>query len=169
VTFESSVELNMINLGRRIVPWFRRLTDREPMDVELSPEARLHRLASKGLFFARLDRPAVPKGRRASRRDVGVSPLLTAALYGPSDAAATKLVLSFIPSAGGDIAALERWFADDVLGDENVLEGARAFLHTHPAAGLTMTGGTIGCAHEEGKDYPVGADCPQCPFWKGKQ
>lgn len=23
----------------------------------------------------------------------------------------------------------------------------------------------IGCPHEEGKDYPMGKKCPQCPFW----
>jgi len=32
-----------------------------------------------------------------------------------------------------------------------------------------MTNGVIGCPHEEGIDYPLGEDCPFCPFWKGKQ
>jgi hypothetical protein len=27
----------------------------------------------------------------------------------------------------------------------------------------------MGCPHEEGEDFPVGEDCPFCPFWKGKQ
>jgi hypothetical protein len=27
----------------------------------------------------------------------------------------------------------------------------------------------MGCPHEEGKDFPVGGDCPFCPYWKGKQ
>jgi hypothetical protein len=26
----------------------------------------------------------------------------------------------------------------------------------------------IGCPHEEGIDYPDGAECPECPFWKGR-
>ena len=32
-----------------------------------------------------------------------------------------------------------------------------------------MSDGNIGCPHEEGKDFPVGGDCPFCPWWKGKQ
>ena len=27
----------------------------------------------------------------------------------------------------------------------------------------------MGCPHEEGEDFPLGEDCPFCPFWKGKQ
>lgn len=27
----------------------------------------------------------------------------------------------------------------------------------------------MGCPHEEGEDFPVGENCPFCPFWKGKQ
>lgn len=159
----------MADLYRRIVPWFRAITSREPMEVELSPLARTERMASKGLLFARLDRPAVPKGRRAPKKDLGVSPLITGAFYGPSDGQATKLVLSFIPSPVGDAATIERWLAEDVLADDRVSEQARLFLHAHAAAGITVTGGTVGCPHEEGTDYPDGGDCPRCPFWKGKQ
>jgi hypothetical protein len=32
-----------------------------------------------------------------------------------------------------------------------------------------MSDGNMGCPHEEGLDFPVGEDCPFCPFWKGKQ
>jgi hypothetical protein len=31
-----------------------------------------------------------------------------------------------------------------------------------------MTQEIIGCPHEEGIDYPEKEDCPQCPFWKGR-
>ena len=27
----------------------------------------------------------------------------------------------------------------------------------------------VGCPHEEGIDFPLGGDCPLCPFWNGKQ
>lgn len=159
----------MADLSNRVVPRFRSFTDREAMEVELSPEARRTRLGSKGLLFARLDRPAVPRGRRASKKDVQASPLLTAALYGPDDGRATKLVLSFIPSGAQEPTALERWVSQDVLADAKVLEEARGFLAAHPAAGITVTGGTIGCPHEEGDDFPTATDCPLCPFWTGKQ
>jgi hypothetical protein len=26
----------------------------------------------------------------------------------------------------------------------------------------------IGCPHEEGKDYPLGENCPQCPYWANR-
>jgi hypothetical protein len=30
---------------------------------------------------------------------------------------------------------------------------------------VVMTGGIVGCPHEEGIDYPLGEDCPHCPYW----
>src|SRR5438270_621056 len=34
---------------------------------------------------------------------------------------------------------------------------------------VAMSEGNLGCPHEEGEDFPLGGDCPFCPFWKGKQ
>jgi hypothetical protein len=31
-----------------------------------------------------------------------------------------------------------------------------------------LTDRIIGCPHEEGKDYPAGDVCPQCPFWANR-
>ena len=154
---------------KQITPWFRDLTDREPMEVDLSPEARRTRLGSKGLLFARLDKPAVPRGRRASKKDVQTSPLITVALYGPDDRRATKVAISFVLTGSHDPGSLERWVSPDILADTKILQEARDFISAHPAAGITVTGGTIGCPHEEGDDFTPGGDCPLCPFWKGKQ
>lgn len=159
----------MADLLNLVIPWFRQLTDREPMHADLSAEARRTRLGSKDLLFARLDKPAVPHGRRASKRDLQASPLITVAFYGPNDDRATKVAISFIPEGSGNPSAMERWVSEDVLGDDKVLEETRAFLASHTAAGITVTGGTIGCPHEAGDDFVPGGDCPLCAFWGGKQ
>jgi hypothetical protein len=33
---------------------------------------------------------------------------------------------------------------------------------------VVVTQGIIGCPHEEGIDYPVGEQCPRCPFWANR-
>jgi MFS family permease len=33
---------------------------------------------------------------------------------------------------------------------------------------VAMVDRIIGCPHEEGVDYPEGEECPECPFWRGK-
>ena len=39
----------------------------------------------------------------------------------------------------------------------------------HGVKQVAMSQGNLGCPHEEGEDFPLGEDCPFCPFWKGKQ
>ena len=43
------------------------------------------------------------------------------------------------------------------------------FFLQHGVRQVAMTEGNMGCPHEEGEDFPVGGDCPFCPFWTGKQ
>ena len=40
-----------------------------------------------------------------------------------------------------------------------------AFLRQHGARSAVVTRGILGCPHEEGIEYPIGAACPHCPFW----
>ena len=139
------------------------------MRVELSPEARRSRLGSKGLLLARLDKPSGPRRRTASKQDLRASPVITVALYGPDDDKAGKLVIAHCVEPDREPDILERWTSEDVLEDVKILEEARAFIASHPAPAITITEGTVGCPHEEGKDFPLGGDCPACPFWNGKQ
>ena len=44
-----------------------------------------------------------------------------------------------------------------------------AFFRRHGVKSVGMSEGNLGCPHEEGDDFPLGGDCPFCPFWKGKQ
>ena len=43
------------------------------------------------------------------------------------------------------------------------------FFEQYGVRSVAMSEGNMGCPHEEGEDFPVGGDCPFCPFWKGKQ
>lgn len=39
----------------------------------------------------------------------------------------------------------------------------------HEARAVVVSNGNMGCVHEVGEDFPVGSDCPFCPFWRGRQ
>lgn len=65
--------------------------------------------------------------------------------------------------------ALQRWAGPNVADDRQVHAEIKAFIQEHKAKSVVITDGVIGCPHEEGIDYPLGEDCPFCPFWKGKQ
>ena len=41
-------------------------------------------------------------------------------------------------------------------------------LREHGADLVVASDRIIGCPHEEGADYPIGAKCPFCPFWRNQ-
>jgi len=59
----------------------------------------------------------------------------------------------------------ERWIGRD---DDGIAIAALAFVREHGARSIGMIDRIIGCPHEEGIDYPLGASCPQCPLWEGR-
>ena len=98
-------------------------------------------------------------------------PIATIAFYGPDDKQATKVVVSVFLRESSEPNFLERWFSKgdiDVREDLDICEQILAFLKPHAPRSTVITGGIIGCPHEEGVDYPEGASCPQCPFWAGR-
>jgi len=64
---------------------------------------------------------------------------------------------------------LKRWWGQDVIRDLDIQKNVADFIKAHGAKSVVITDGIIGCPHEEGIDFPVGAECPYCPFWQGKQ
>ncbi len=94
-------------------------------------------------------------------------PIATVALYGPDDRIATKVAAAIIPHEHGDVRDLERWHAHagDVRDDDAIGAAVLAFVRASGARTVAMVDQIIGCPHEEGIDYPVGAQCPRCPFW----
>jgi len=95
-------------------------------------------------------------------------PIGTIAYYGPDDKTTTKIVAGVISEEGAE-PIIERWVATDVTTSPKVRKEIDAFFAKHGVTRVVMSEGNMGCPHEEGKDFPVGGDCPFCPWWKGKQ
>jgi hypothetical protein len=108
--------------------------------------------------------------RRWARRGFRGYPIGSIAAYGPTDQQATKLAVGIKRGEEEDVAVLHRWFSEteDARRNEAILTEVLAFLRDHKVKSLVMPEAIIGCPHEEGKDYPPGISCPQCPFWEGR-
>jgi hypothetical protein len=97
-------------------------------------------------------------------------PLATLAPYGPTDKQATKLVVSIFPRPQAKPTVVRKWFVDsgDVRENAGVTSEVTTFLKEHEVAHAAMADRIMGCPHEEGTDYPLGAPCPHCHFWAGR-
>ena len=107
---------------------------------------------------------------RQARRGFRGYPIGTVAFYGPDAALATKAAVGIVAEAGAEPVAVERWFSErgDVRSDGTIGRSILAYLEAHRVRSVMLSPGIIGCPHEEGVDYPLGAECPRCPFWHGK-
>lgn len=108
--------------------------------------------------------------RRKSERKGPGGPIGTIAFYGPDNRHASKVAVGIAPRAGAKVTELERWFENglDVRIDPRVGKEVTEFLRARGVRTVAVAEGIIGCPHEEGVDYPDGEECPECPFWKGK-
>jgi hypothetical protein len=95
-------------------------------------------------------------------------PIGTVAMYGPDDKTTTKIAAGVILHDGAE-AIIKRWVATDVTTNPKVQQEMKDFFLQHGVKSVAMSEGNMGCPHEEGEDFPLGEDCPFCPFWKGKQ
>ena len=95
-------------------------------------------------------------------------PIGTKAWYGPDDQKTTKIVASVILHPTAE-PILERFVGSNVLDDAKVKQAIAELFEKYSVKKIIETDGNIGCAHEEGEDFPIGSDCPFCPFWKGLQ
>jgi hypothetical protein len=107
---------------------------------------------------------------RQARRGFRGYPVGTVAFYGPDASRATKAAVGVVAEAGGEPVAMERWsIADgDARSDGVIGRMVLAYLEAHRVKSVVLSPGILGCPHEEGVDYPLGAECPQCPYWHGK-
>ena len=99
----------------------------------------------------------------------GKYPIGTLAFYGPDDVTTTKIAAGIILRDGGDASAMERWVAVDVTQNPKVQAEIKAFFARNGVKTVVAADGNIGCPHEKGVDFPVGQQCPFCPFWSGIQ
>ncbi len=95
-------------------------------------------------------------------------PLGTVAMYGPDDKTTTKLVAAVITGPDAE-PVLKRWVGTGITDDERVQQELRTWFELHGVQQVVMSEGNMGCPHEEGEDFPVGEDCPFCPYWRGRQ
>jgi len=97
-------------------------------------------------------------------------PIGTVALYGPDDQTATKIVVGIILTKGGEAVHLRKWYSDqtDIRNDEMIQAEVMDYLKKHNVKSVGAPEQIIGCPHEEGKDYPEGSKCPECPFWANR-
>jgi hypothetical protein len=96
-------------------------------------------------------------------------PIGTLAFYGPDATFASKVAVGFIETEGSE-PEMKVWFSDeeDVRNDRKIGEEITKYLTSRGVKSVVASDGIIGCPHQEGIDYPIGEECPQCPFWKGK-
>ena len=102
--------------------------------------------------------------------DVAESPHLigTIVYYGPDDKTTTKIVAGVVKEEEAE-PIIKRWVATDVTTNPKIQKEIERFFKKHGVTRVGMSAGNMGCPHEEGEDFPVGSDCPFCPWWKGKQ
>ena len=97
-------------------------------------------------------------------------PIATVAYYGPDDQRASKVAVGIVVKEGEYPSFLERWYSEqtDVRVDPGINRKIITFIQLHGAKSVAIADRIIGCPHEEGKDYPEGSACPQCPFWANR-
>ena len=93
----------------------------------------------------------------------------TMAFYGPDDKTTTKIAAGAVPRQRISKAIIMRWVATDVTINPKIQREIHEFFKEHGVKAVETSDGNVGCPHEEGEDFPVGEECPFCPYWKGKQ
>ncbi len=95
-------------------------------------------------------------------------PIGAITMYGPDKNYTTMIVAAVIPQTGG-APLYRRWVGNQVAIDERVKRAMTEFFRDHGVRSVIHVRENVGCPHYEGLDYPVGDECPFCPYWQGKQ
>jgi hypothetical protein len=95
-------------------------------------------------------------------------PAGTLALYGPNDKITTKIVAGYLAKEDAE-PIIERFVGAHIKDDPKVVEKIKAFFAEHKVSQIVISDGNMGCPHEQPDDFPIGEDCPFCPWWAGKQ
>ena len=107
--------------------------------------------------------------RKKAKRGMRGWPVATIAFYGPNLNQATKVAVSVVPAENAEPTEMRDWNVDhgDIRTDPDVALEILEFLEKHGVLTVAMSGGIIGCPHQEGIDYE-GEWCPVCEFWHGR-
>jgi hypothetical protein len=118
----------------------------------------------------KIKRRSTSRLRKLTHKGFRGYPVGTIAFYGPTDVRATKVAVGIVRQEGAEPEVMERWYSEheDVRYSAAIGREIIAFFDKHGVKSSVMTDRIIGCPHEEGIDYPDGEECPQCPFWAGR-
>jgi len=107
--------------------------------------------------------------RKKARKGMRGWPVATIAFYGPNLSQATKVAVGIVPSENAEPVEMRDWKVDrgDIRNDAGIAREILEFMEKHGVLSVAMTGGIIGCPHQEGIDYE-GEWCPVCDFWHGR-
>ncbi|QBC45482.1 hypothetical protein [Iodobacter fluviatilis] len=110
------------------------------------------------------------KLKKKAKRGFNGYPIATVTYYGPNDQLANKVAVGIILEEEGEVAALQKWFADegDIRKNAKAMAEVIAFIAHHSAMSVISPERILGCPHEEGTDYPVGEACPKCTYWANR-
>jgi hypothetical protein len=99
--------------------------------------------------------------RKKAKKGMRGWPVATVEFYGPNLTQASKVAVGIVPAEGADVEELRDWKVEqgDVRNDPAVIREILDFIQQHGVLSVAMTGGIIGCPHQEGIDYE-GAWCP---------
>lgn len=97
-------------------------------------------------------------------------PLAGVAYYGPDDQTATKVVVAIL-GENQQIIKSVNWStqAADIRLDETIAKHIKEFINAWQIKKIVIAEGILGCPHVPGIDFPLGDDCPLCPFWATKE
>jgi len=108
--------------------------------------------------------------RKKAKRGFRGYPVATIAFYGSTDASASKVAVGIVLGENQEPSEMRKWFSEssDLRSDIDVATEILDFIKGHDVRSVAMSDRIIGCPHEEVVDYPEGQECPECPFWHGK-
>lgn len=145
------------------------LPDEPPSDASSPGEAVRRRYAESGPAFAEDELLTLAPGSSGTTTQPPREfPFGTVAFYGPDDRITTKIVASVLLAPDAQ-PILRSWTVVDFDTDAALQEQMQDFFRSYGVKSLAIGAGNVGCPHEAGKDFPLGGDCPFCPFWRGKQ
>jgi hypothetical protein len=114
---------------------------------------------------------ALKRLRKKAKKGMRGWPVATIAFYGPNLTQATKVAVGIVPAEDAEPTEMRDWKVDagDVRNDLDIAGEILAFIDSQGVLSIIMSGGIMGCPHQEGIDYE-GEWCPSpdCAFWHGR-
>jgi hypothetical protein len=84
--------------------------------------------------------------------------------FGPDDSTISKIIAAVILTKDSE-PILQSWEGTGIGMNPTTSVDIGRFFTENQVVEVIMPDGVVGCQHEEGIDYPIGGQCPHCPFW----